>query len=136
MHLCLFKSDLCCLAILFICSELWSIQSSCRKIIGNVSNFLVSQELFKRKLVVYLMLYYSRKNFFRKGFDPKLQWEIYLGVAYGFLHPVCCLFAQTGIFFPLIANMKLFVPIKVLAGKGFCEIFLSLWIIVLCNFWA
>ena len=44
---------------------------------------LFSTELFERKLVVHFLLYYSRKWFFRKGFDPEHWWEIYL-VACGF----------------------------------------------------
>ena len=36
-----------------------------------------SEELFKRKLVVYSVLHYSRKRFFRKGVLPDLS-EIYL----------------------------------------------------------
>ena len=48
-------------------STLHSIQV--KKDIGNVD----SQELFERKLVVYFVLHYSRKRFFRKGFDAELR---------------------------------------------------------------
>ena len=37
-----------------------------------------SDNLFKRKLVVYFVLHYSSKRFFRTGFDPELRWQIYL----------------------------------------------------------
>ena len=49
-----------------------------------------SQELFENKLVAYFVLHYSRKRFFRKGFDP----EIYV-VAYGNLTRLGFLFSRT-----------------------------------------
>ena len=53
--------------------ELKSVQSSGKKKLG-MRLILDSQELFERKLVtvIYVMLHYSRKRFFRKGFDPEL----------------------------------------------------------------
>lgn len=45
--------------------------------------FLVSEGLFERKLVVHsVMSHYSKKRFFGKGFDPEI------------FHTECCLFAR------------------------------------------
>ena len=37
-----------------------------------------NQELFERKLVDYFMLHYSRKSFFRKGFEPEIYFVAYM----------------------------------------------------------
>ena len=88
-----------------------------------------SQDLFERKRVVHFVLHYSRKNFFRKGFDP----EIYFA-AYDNLHDwVSCLHARNEIgkvFLPLMAN-TLFVSInlslkKVAFMKSSCCVILEL----------
>ena len=76
------------------------------------------EELFKRKLVVYFVLHYSRKRFFRKGVLPELS-EIYL-IAYALWHGLCVLFHARNWnrkrFLPLIANV-LFVSINVTLEK-------------------
>ena len=64
MHLCLLKSHLSCLAVC-IYFVLNSAQSS-----GREKWKCDSEELLERKLVVYFVLHYSQKRFFRKGFDP------------------------------------------------------------------
>ena len=37
-----------------------------------------SQELFERKLIDYFVLHYSRKGFFRKGFEPEINFVAFM----------------------------------------------------------
>ena len=63
--------DLCCLAIfIYLYSTLHNLQVKNNWKRNN-------EELFERKLVVYLVLHYSRKKFFRKGFDLEIYFVAY-----------------------------------------------------------
>lgn len=83
MNLCLLKSNLYCLY-----NTLFKKNNKNFYLWSTLYSLKVSQELFESKLVVYLIFYQS-KRFFRKGFDLKLRWEIYLGIVYGSLCTEC-----------------------------------------------
>ena len=45
-----------------------------------------SQELFERKLVDYIVHHYSRKRFFRKGFEPEVHGNLTRSTFFVFTH--------------------------------------------------